>query len=283
MAPRGRIAEAAMADVALADRAGGFSIATLRPLASTQRVLRPVATLLLVLGAWEFLVRFENVPHALLPPPSLIFSKLVQLHPLMITNVGQTSLETLVAFALSCVIGVVLGMTLAYSRFLSDCLYPNLIFLQIVPKIAVAPLFVAWLGIQSESRIGFSIFLSFFPVFIATYSGLRQVDQDALRLCHSLRAAEWRILLRLRLPYALPYIFGGMKITATLAVIGIVVGEFIASQGGLGYLILFASAQQQTDVSMAAIICLGVVGLALYGAVVIAEYMVNRRLGFLDS
>jgi NitT/TauT family transport system permease protein len=201
----------------------------------------------------------------------------------MFANVGQTSAEMLAAFALSCVVGVVLGMVLSYSEFLSDCLYPNLIFLQIVPKIAVAPLFVAWLGIQSQSRIGFAVFLSFFPIFVATYSGLRQVDQDAVRLCRSLRAPEWRVLFRLRLPYALPYLFGGMKITATLAVIGIVVGEFIASQGGLGYLILFASAQQQTDVSMAAIFCLGIVGLALYGAVAIAEYVVNRRLGFLQS
>jgi NitT/TauT family transport system permease protein len=258
-------------------------IVVLRPWANPQRVLRPVATLALLLCAWEFLVRMEDVPPALLPPPSLILLKLVHLFPLLIANVGQTSLEIFVAFGLSCVIGLVLGMALAYSKFLSDCFYPNLIFLQIVPKIAVAPLFVAWLGIHSQSRIGFAIFLSFFPVFIATYSGLRQVDHDAVRLCRSLRASEWRVLLRLRLPYALPYLFGGMKITATLAVIGIVVGEFIASQGGLGYLILFASAQQQTDVSMAAIFCLGVVGLALYGAVAIAEYVVNRRLGFLDG
>ena len=130
----------------------------------------------------------------------------------MFANVGQTSAEMLAAFALSCVVGVVLGMVLSYSEFLSDCLYPNLIFLQIVPKIAVAPLFVAWLGIQSQSRIGFAVFLSFFPIFIATYSGLRQVDQDAVRLCRSLRAPEWRVLFRLRLPYALPYLFGGMKI-----------------------------------------------------------------------
>jgi NitT/TauT family transport system permease protein len=273
-----------MADVALAgETQAPPGTAVVGQWARSQRVLGPIATLALLLCAWEFLVRIEDVPPALLPPPSLILFKLVHLYPLLIANVGQTSLEMLVAFGLSCVIGIMLGMALAYSKFLSDCLYPNLIFLQIVPKIAVAPLFVAWLGIHSQSRIGFAIFLSFFPVFIATYSGLRQVDQDAVRLCRSFRAPEWRVLFRLRLPYALPYLFGGMKITATLAVIGIVVGEFIASQGGLGYLILFASAQQQTDVSMAAIFCLGVVGLALYGAVAIAEYLVNRRLGFLES
>jgi NitT/TauT family transport system permease protein len=284
MAWRGSVLEGSMANVAYAGTTEApHGIAVLRPWANPQRILRPVATLALLLCVWEFFVRIEDVPPALLPPPSLIAFKLVHLFPLLIANVGQTSLEMLVAFGLSSVIGIVLGMALAYSKFLSDCFYPNLIFLQIVPKIAVAPLFVAWLGIHSQSRIGFAIFLSFFPVFIATYSGLRQVDQDAVRLCRSLRAPEWRVLLRLRLPYALPYLFGGMKITATLAVIGIVVGEFIASQGGLGYLILFASAQQQTDVSMAAIFCLGVVGLALYGAVATAEYLVNRRLGFLDA
>jgi len=251
--------------------------------ARARTLWRPAVAALLALVAWEFVVRVEHISKALLPPPSLVLVKLVNVFPLLVANVGQTSIETAIAFVLSCAVGGILGMVLAYSRLLSESLYPNLVFLQIVPKIAVAPLFVAWLGIEAPSRIAFSVFLSFFPVFVATYSALRQVDRDAIRLCRSFHAAEWRVLLRLRLPYALPFIFGGMKITATLAVIGVVVGEFIASQGGLGYVILFASAQQQTDVSIAAIICLCVVGLALYGAVAAGEYAVKRRLGILED
>jgi NitT/TauT family transport system permease protein len=247
-----------------------------------RHVLRPGLTLALLLLIWEVAVRISGVSPAILPAPTRIFAKFEPLLPLLATNVTQTAIATLIAMTLSCVIGVALAAILIASEFLDDCLYPNLVVLQIIPKIALAPLFVMWLGYAMHSHVVFAIFLSFFPVFIATHTGLRQVDQNALRLCRGLRAPAWRVLLKLRLPYALPYIFSGMKVTSTLAVIGVVVGEFIASQGGLGYLILFASAQQQTDVSMAAIACLCLVGVLIYGAIAATEHIVNRRLGFGD-
>jgi NitT/TauT family transport system permease protein len=143
-------------------------IASLRRMLNLRVIWRPIAAAVVALVAWELFVRVNAVPETILPAPSTVLLKLTRFFPLLVANVGQTSIETVIAFIASCAIGCALGMVLSYSKFLSECLYPNLIFLQIVPKIAVAPLFIAWLGIASESRIAFSVFLSFFPVFIAT-------------------------------------------------------------------------------------------------------------------
>jgi NitT/TauT family transport system permease protein len=142
---------------------------------------------------------------------------------------------------------------------------------QLIPKIALAPLFIVWLGIGLPSRVTFSIFICFFPILIATATGLQSLPLDMLRLCRSVGASNWQILLSVRFPMALPFIFSGMKIAATLAIIGIVVGEFIASRAGLGYLILFASSRQQTDLSLACIAVLCAVGLLVYGLTALAE------------
>jgi NitT/TauT family transport system permease protein len=127
--------------------------------------------------------------------------------------------------------------------------------------------------------VTFSIFICFFPILVATAAGLQSVDMNMLRLCRSLRMSDWQILVRVRFPTSPPFIFSGMKVAVTLAIIGIVVGEFIASQRGLGYLILFASSRQQTDLALACIAVLCLVGLVLYGCVVLGEKVVMRLYG----
>lgn len=244
-----------------------------------RKIVRPILAFVLVISLWEILVRLSGVSPIILPPPSAVAEKIVTLHQLLLNNVLQTTLESIAGLFIAIALGVVLAAVLVSSEFLDDCLYPNLVILQIIPKIALAPLFVAYLGFAPQSRILFSVFLSFFPIFLATYTGLRQVSTESLKLCRAMRASPSRVLFKLRFPYAVPFIFSGMKTTATLSVIGVVVGEFIASQGGLGYLILFFSSQQQTDVSIAAIVCLCGVGALIYAVVSIAERLVNQRLG----
>ena len=134
--------------------------------------------------------------------------------------------------------------------------------------------------IGSPSRVTFSIFICFFPILIATVAGLNSVETNMLRLCRSLRMSTWQVLVRVRFPSSPPFVFSGMKVAVTLAIIGVGVGEFIASQRGLGYLILFASSRQQTDLALACIAVLCVVGLALYGAVVLAEKAVMKLYDF---
>lgn len=245
----------------------------------TLSIVLPIVTAVLALLAWEAVVRLAKIHPAILPPPSDVLDKLIRFHALIVKHAVPTTLETLLAFGISVPLGILLAAGMSYSRMVNWALYPNLIFFQLIPKIALAPLFIVWLGVTTSSRVSFSVFICFFPILISTAAGLQSVERDMLRLCRSVGASNAQVMFHVRFPYSLPYVFAGMKVSVTLAIIGIVVGEFIASQAGLGYLILFASSRQQTDVSLACIVMLCVVGLLLYGAVVLGEMLINRRYG----
>jgi NitT/TauT family transport system permease protein len=240
----------------------------------------PVATAFLFLAAWQMIAVLGHISPAILPPPTMVLARLTENFSLIMKHAYPTTIETLLAFGISIPLGIVLAALLVYSTVAQQALYPNIIFFQLIPKIALAPLFIVWLGIGPSSRITFSVFICFFPILIATAAGLRAVETNMLRLCRSLRMSEWQVLVRIRFPISPPYIFSGMKISVTLAIIGVVVGEFIASQQGLGYLILFASSRQQTDLALACIAVLCVVGLLLYGLVVVAEKAVTALYDF---
>lgn len=240
----------------------------------------PIATALLFLLVWQEIAVLGNISPTILPPPTMVLDQLSEYFSLIMKHTYPTTLETLMAFGISIPLGIALAAAMVYSSLAQQALYPNIIFFQLIPKIALAPLFIVWLGIGSSSRVTFSVFICFFPILIATAAGLRSVETNMLRLCRSLRMSDWQILIRIRFPTALPYIFSGMKVSVTLAIIGIVVGEFIASQRGLGYLILFASSRQQTDLALACIAVLCVVGLLLYGLVVVAEKIVTSFYDF---
>ena len=239
----------------------------------------PVGFAVVVLIIWEVGVRVARVPEAILPPPSAVLEQIMQHYRLILKHAVPTTLETLIAFGISIPLGVILAAVMTWSPFINKAVYPNVVLFQLIPKIALAPLFIVWLGIGLPSRVTFSIFISFFPILVATAAGLQSLPRDMLRLCRSLGATDWQVLCSVRFPTALPYLFSGMKVAVTLAIIGIVVGEFIASQQGLGYLILFASSRQQTDLSLACIVVLCAVGLLLYGAVVLAERLFKHWFG----
>jgi NitT/TauT family transport system permease protein len=198
---------------------------------------------------------------------------------LLIVNAIPTAVETIGGFVLSVVFGGLLGILLSYSTLARDALYPNVILFQLIPKVAVAPLFMLWLGIGWESRLAISLFIAFFPIVISTVSGLNAADVAILRLCDSLTATRTQVFFKIRLPYSLPFLFTGMKISMTLAIIGVIVGEFITSQRGLGYIILFAGSRLETAIVMAALLVLCVVGLVLYGLVALAEQIIMKRFG----
>lgn len=239
-------------------------------------VVLPIATAAIVVVAWELFVRFAGVPAMILPAPTEVYRTLVRIYPLLVTHSLPTMLETVAGFVLATVLGVVLAIVITYSPSWRAALYPNLVFFQLIPKIALAPLFIVWLGIGSSSRLAFALFISFFPIVISMITGLAEVDRDMLRLCRSLTATEWQIFTSVRFPYSLPYLFSGMKIAMTMAMIGVIVGEFISAQSGLGYLIIFATSRAETAVIMAAIVVLCAIGLALYGFVVLGEIWMRR-------
>lgn len=232
-----------------------------------------------VLGAWELLVRAYAVPEVVLPAPSAVAARFVSAWPFLLTHAVPTTLEALGGFLLAAALGTALAVLLAYSRWARLALYPNVVFFQLIPKIALAPLFIVWLGIGSTSRLAFSLFIGFFPVVIATATGLAAAPPEMLRLCRAYSASPWQVFTAVRFPYALPFVFSGLKIAVTFCIIGVVVGEFITAQAGLGYLILFAASQAETALILAAIAALCVVGLALYGLVALAERLVLARYG----
>jgi len=149
----------------------------------------------------------------------------------------------------------------------------------LIPKIALAPLFIVWLGVGSRSGIVVGIFIAFFPVVVSTATGLVSAKPEVLLLCRSLTASEWQMFRLARFPYAMPFVFGGMKVGVTMAMIGVIVGEFITAQAGLGYIIMFASSAGETATVLAAIVLLCGIGLALYGIVALGELALLRWYG----
>ncbi|MCA0317154.1 MAG: ABC transporter permease [Proteobacteria bacterium] len=247
-----------------------------RAAAGLRSIVLPLGLALFVLVAWQTYVTVANIPSVILPSPISIAKYIVARYDILLIHAIPTTVESAVGFLLALALGVLLAILITYSEVAREALYPNLVFFQLIPKIALAPLFIIWLGIGSTSRIAFSVFIAFFPVVIATTAGFLSVDKGILRLCRSLTATEWQVFTSVRFPSALPHIFSGMKIAITLAIIGVIIGEFITAQAGLGYLIIFATARADTEVSMAAIVVLCICGLLLYGLVAVAEMIANR-------
>jgi len=236
----------------------------------------PLGLAAIVLVGWQLAVTLGHIPPVILPSPVSITRYIIERYDILLMHAVPTTLESAASFVLATLLGIALAIIITYSQIAREALYPNLVFFQLIPKIALAPLFIIWLGIGAQSRIAFSVFIAFFPVVIATTAGFANVDKGMLRLCRSLTASEWQIFTSVRFPAALPHIFSGMKIAVTLAIIGVIIGEFITAQAGLGYLIIFATARADTEISMAAIVVLCVCGLLLYGLVALGESIANR-------
>jgi NitT/TauT family transport system permease protein len=265
--------------IAASPRRAAVAAAGLANLRRARPVILPIATAGIVLVAWQIVCLAWRIPPVILPPPSQIAVDLWQKFPLLMQQAVPTTLDALISFFISTALGVGLAIALTYSPFVRDTLYPNLVLFQLIPKVALAPLFVVWLGISSESRIAFSVFLSFFPVVIAAVVGFAGTDTSTLRLCRSLTASNWQSFMLVRFPFALPAIFSGMKIAMTLAVIGVIIGEFISAKAGLGFYILYASSRMDTGAIFAALFVLCIIGAALFGAVALAERYVRQHYG----
>jgi NitT/TauT family transport system permease protein len=273
------VESAAASSIAASARFASLGVIGLPSLRQLRPIILPLATAAIFLALWQGMVAALHVPQVILPPPSEIAEELWRLLPLLLQHAVPTTLDSLMAFSVATALGVCLAVAITYSPFLRDTLYPNLVVFQLIPKIALAPLFVIWLGISSESRVAFSAFISFFPIVISAAVGFSNIEASALRLCRSLTASEWQQFLMVRFPFALPAIFSGMKIAMTMAIIGVIIGEFISAKAGLGFYILYASSRMETAAIFAALLVLCVIGIALFGAVALAEELVRRSYG----
>ena len=244
-----------------------------------RRVMLPIAFAIGFLLLWEYALRIFPISRTILVPPSAIWITLRDGFPILFPHAESTTIETIEGFALAAISGILLGTAITQSRRVRQALYPNIIFFQLIPKIALAPLFIVWLGVGTPSRLAFAVFLSFFPIAVSTASGLVATSSASLRLCKSLRASRWQTFASVRFPFAIPHIFAGLKVGITMSMIGIIVGEFVTAQVGLGYIIMFASSAAETALVFAALALLCVIGLALYGCVVLAEAVAQRWYG----
>jgi NitT/TauT family transport system permease protein len=243
--------------------------------------LPPVIALVAILAVWEGLVRALGVQAFLLPPPSAVLTAAVHDGWELAASAWVTAEAALIGFGLSALMGILVAVVLASSRMLERALYPYTLFLQTVPIVAVAPLLVLWFGPGQRAVAASAFIVSVFPVIANTLSGLRSVEpalRDMFRLYGARRLAT---LFKLELPGALPNIFTGLRIASGLAVIGAIVGEFVAgfSEGaaGLGILVLAAYRQLRTDLMFAAVLCASGLGIVLFGAVSLAGTRLLRR------
>ena len=206
----------------------------------------------------------------LLPAPTSVLRAMLNVSIPWPTHIWITTLEIVGGFAVAAGAGVALGIAIAWSPVAARALVPFLVFVNTLPKVAVAPLFLLWLGYGVVPNILIAALIGFFPVVINTAVGLTQVDEELLDLGRVFGAPTWKVFVKIRLPNALPYVLSALKITATAAVVGAVVGEFVASQAGLGMVIVNAQTNLNTPVAFAALVWISIVGLTLYGGVVLA-------------
>ncbi len=228
----------------------------------------------LVLLVWEVAVAGLHVKPVVLPRPSAIAAVMLGRWPLLLEHLWPTLYQIILGFLLSVGGGVAVAVLLVYSTPIRNGVLPLIVTSQIVPKVAIAPLLVVWFGTGDLPRLLLAFLIAFFPIVINTVVGLTGVDEEYVKMARAFMGTRWQIFAKIRLPNALPLIFGGMKISITLAVIGIVVAEFVAAQRGIGYLIVMANGLLDTPLMMAAIATLSAMGLALYALVAALERVV---------
>jgi NitT/TauT family transport system permease protein len=231
----------------------------------------------LLIASWYVLVRYGKIPSFVLPGPIATISTLNGSNYHWISNTLVTAAEIFGGYILAITIGVALATLLSWSNTATLIIMPLLVSLNMIPKVALGPLFIVWLsyGILSNAVIAFSI--SFFPILLNASRGFHEVEPDLLDLVRTLRSSRWQTFSKIQLPSALPFIFSGMKIGAIMAVAGAVVGEFLGSSRGLGYLMLQVQSTLDTAAMFMAVILITLIGVLLYAVVLGVERLVIVR------
>jgi NitT/TauT family transport system permease protein len=245
--------------------------------------LIPVAGVIAFLLVWEVAVWVTHVPAYLLPPPSQILTTFVQEMPKLLHHGWITVYEMLLGYILAVAVAVPLAVAITSYRRFDAFITPTLLFFQVVPKIAIAPLFLVWFGVGTLPKVLVAFLISFFPIVLDMAIGLRSVTSEMVDLAQSMGASPMQIFTQFRLPTSLPYLFSGLKVAATLAVAGAVVGEFVGADKGLGYLLLVTNSNMQTALMFATIVALTIIGLVFFYLIEMLETLtipwhVSQRL-----
>jgi len=236
-----------------------------------QRTLTPIAGVLVFLAAWQIGVMVYKVPAYLLPAPTEIAQTFVNEFPRLLQHGWVTTYEMLLGYAMAVAIAVPLAVAITSSKPFDDFVMPTMLFFQVVPKVAIAPLFLVWFGVGTTPKVLVAFLISFFPIVIDAAVGLRSMSPEMTDLARSMGASRLQIFAQFRLPTSLPYLFSGLKVAATLAIAGAVVGEFVGADKGLGYLLLVTNSNMETSLMFATIVALTIIGLAFFYAVEFVE------------
>ena len=234
------------------------------------------------LAAWQWLPTLCGIPPFIIPSVSLVWQEFLHMltHDRLVFHTAITAMQVGVGFVLGVMLGVVCGFALGMSPSAEFVLSPYILALQIAPKVAFAPLFIIWFGYTVYPKILVCILIVFFPVMINVLGAVRALDPDVVRLARSFTANRFQVFWKVEFPAAMPPLFAGLRIAATLAVIGVLVGELVGGNVGLGYLLTFAEGSGETAKVFVTIILLTLIGIALYAIVVLVE---GRVLHYLPS
>ncbi|MBM3253444.1 MAG: ABC transporter permease [Candidatus Omnitrophica bacterium] len=233
--------------------------------------LPSLLTLIFLLLLWQWLVDILKIPGYILPSPLEIISEIIQKKQYLIRHSLITLIEILTGFALGMLIAFIISLGILYSKIMEKVIYPLLIFTQVTPKIAIAPLFLIWFGYGLLPKIVVTALVAFFPIIINTVKGLKSIDMELADLMYSLSATKRQILNKIRIPSSLPYVFAGLKVSISLSVIGAIVGEFVGADRGLGYIIMISNANLETAQVFACLIILSIMGVGLFLAICLIE------------
>ncbi|WP_231514421.1 ABC transporter permease [Mycobacterium sp. URHB0044] len=227
--------------------------------------------MVVLLAGWWAVTEAELVAPYILPSPTDTWHAAQENMSYLATNTWVTTWETVIGFVIAAVVGELVAVLMIYSASLEKTVYPLILFAQVVPKIAIAPLFIVWLGFGPSPKILVAVLMAFFPIVISGLAGLRTVDPEILELTSTMGASRFKTFLKVRLPASLPQLMSGLKVAATLAVTGAVVGEFVGANEGLGYVILQANGNVDTAMLFAALIIMSALGILLFAIIEIAE------------
>jgi NitT/TauT family transport system permease protein len=231
-------------------------------------VVLPIATLALLVVAWELATRLFDWPIWLVPGPDDVGRALLDNRSLLPHHFWVTLVETVGGFSLAIAVGIPLAVAISSSRLLERTIYPVLLGLNAVPKIAIAPILVLWMGFGYGPKIVVTFLLCIFPIVISTATGLKSTPPELVELVRSLDASPAEVFRRVRFPSSLPHVFVGLKVAISLAVIGAVIGEFVGAEAGLGHVIIASGSNVDTSLAFGAMVLLGVLSVALFYALV---------------
>jgi NitT/TauT family transport system permease protein len=234
--------------------------------------LLPPLTFIAIVGFWWGAVELFKIPAYLLPGPKGVFARLVTDAGLLWTHSQVTLTEILLGFAITIVTAIPMGLLIALSPLSKQLVYPPIMLMQLVPKIAVAPLFLVWLGFGIESKVLLTVLLTFFPLLIASISGFQILDDRLLYLTKSMGATRWLTFRHLRFPAALPVIFSGLKTSATIAATAAIVAEFVGANKGLGYVLLRGTSTMDIELVFTVLVVLTLIGVVINYVVEFSEW-----------